>query len=100
MCKSNNSVKTFVMVASIFLITMLAFDRYWSLSKIRSQSRGRRYLLYIALTWILSGMVSFPQFSRSKLEGEIIGNRSCRVIWQDDESDTEGTWSIERANEC
>ena len=35
MCKSNNSIKTFVMVASIFLITMLAFDRYWSLSKIR-----------------------------------------------------------------
>ena len=49
MCKSNNSVKTFVMVASIFLITMLAFDRYWSLSKIRVSLYYIYYILFIFL---------------------------------------------------
>jgi uncharacterized protein (DUF2062 family) len=36
LCKSSNSAKTLFMVESVVLITILAFDRYWSIKNVRA----------------------------------------------------------------
>ena len=73
------------MVASIFLITMLAFDRYYSISRFRSFP-NKRYWIYAFITWLCSAVIAAPQFINSKYESSHAGNGTCRVLW-DEESD-------------
>jgi len=100
-CALNNSMPHIIMFVSIFLLTLLAFDRYSTMTDNSVTKFVRKYrqidrVRYgaIAYTWIMGVVIAVPIYSRSQL---LIGSdsyeyyESCGIVWGQNSTGLGGT---------
>ena len=78
-----HGIRMLFLVVSIFIISIIAFDRYQMISSIHRHSGITKYIIYSFAVWIISFILAAPEFYFSEVANLGEYNSYCRVmVWK------------------